>query len=109
MMNSAQLVASIAALRDEDLEIWIGKALVRPVEEKDAPVFGDAECARVQLICTLHYDMEIETDTLPVVLDLIDQLHEAHYRLRALGDAVIAQDEKIRHAILEKVKARDKS
>lgn len=109
MMNSKQLVASIAALRDEDLEIWIGKALIRPTEERDTPVFGAAECARVQLICTLYYDMDIETDTLPIVLDLIDQLHEARYRLRALGDAVFSQDEKIRRAILETVKARDKS
>lgn len=103
MMNAEELVASIAVLRREDLEIWIGNAIVRPAGR----VFGEAECARVRLICTLHYEMDIEHETLPVVLDLIDQLHEAHYRLRALGEAVVAQDEAVRRAILERVQARE--
>lgn len=109
MMKLEELVASIATLRREDLDIWIANAMVRPLARQEAALFEDAECARVRLICTLHYEMDIDHDTLPVVLDLIDQLHETHNRLRALGEAVIAQDEAVRRAILDRVKEREES
>jgi len=54
----------------------------------------------VQLICTLHYDMDVEVAVLPVILELIDQLHETRHRLRSLSNAVLAQDEDVRAAIL---------
>ncbi len=108
MMKLEELVASIGALRREDLDIWITNAMVRPLGQRDAVVFEEAECARVRLICTLHYEMDLDHEALPIVLDLIDQLHETHYRLRALGEAVVAQDEAVRRAILDRVKAREK-
>ena len=104
MMSKEELVASIATLRREDLELWIGEAMVRPVEQQGELIFEDKECARVQLICTLHYDMDVETGTLPIVLDLIDQLHETRHRLRALGEAMLAQDEQVLRAVLKRVK-----
>jgi chaperone modulatory protein CbpM len=107
MMRTDELIASIAALRRDDLELWIGEAIVRPGEEQGEPVFGEAECARVRLICTLHYDMDVETGTLPIVLDLIDQLHETRRRLSALGSAVLLQDEEVRRVILETVAGRE--
>ena len=106
MMRMAELIDSIGSLRREDLELWIGEAMVRPAEQQGEPIFGEVECARVQLICTLHYDMEIEADTLPIVLDLMDQLYETRKRLNALSSAVLTQDKEVRRAILEIAKAR---
>lgn len=106
MMRMNELVASITALRREDLELWIGEAIVHAGEEKGEPVFEEAECARVRLICTLHYDLDVEPGTLPIVLDLIDQLHETRRRLKALGSAVLVQDEAVRRVILERVKEK---
>ena len=104
MRRKMELVASIAALRLEDLELWISEEIVRPLEQQGEAVFEDKECARIQLVCTLHYDMEVETGTLPIILDLIDQLHETRYRLRALGNAVLVQDEPVRRRVLERVR-----
>ena len=106
MMRMAELIDSIGSLQREDLELWIGEAMVRPAQHHGEPIFGDVECARVQLICTLHYDMEIEADTLPIVLDLMDQLYETRKRLNALSSAVLIQDKEVRRAILEIAKAR---
>ena len=107
MMKFEELVASISVLRREDLEQWIGESMIRPREQQGESVFEEAECVRVELICSLYYDMEIETETLPVVLDLIDQLHQTRQRLRALGDAVLAQDEEVRRAILNRLEPRN--
>ena len=106
MMRMAELIDSIGSLRREDLELWIGEAMIQPVEQEGEPTFGAVECARVQLICTLHYDMEIEAETLPIVLDLVDQLYETRKRLNALSSAVLTQDQEVRKAILEIAKAR---
>ncbi len=94
------LIAAIDDLKREDLEVWIQTALVQPDEDAGTPAFGEPECARIQLICTLYYDMDVEAEMLPVLLELIDQLHETRHRLRLLSNAVLAQDDDVRAAIL---------
>lgn len=100
MMDLDQLVDSLDDLRREDLEAWMRNALVAADEASGKTVFSDMECARLQLICTLHYDMDVEVETLPVIMDLIDQLHEARHRLNTLSHAIMRQDEDIRSRIL---------
>lgn len=100
MMRAEDLVAAIAALQMQDLEQWVSEALVAPDREADVLVFSESQAARVRLICSLRYDMDVEPGTLPVVLSLMDQLYETRRRLNALGAAVAAQDTTIRDAIL---------
>ena len=54
----------------------------------------------VQLIYTLHYELEIDPETLPVVLSLVDQLYDTRQRLMSLTAAVAAQDQAVQVAIL---------
>lgn len=99
MMRIDDLVAAIGALQRSDLEVWIDEQLVLPRQKTGTLFFTDMECARVRLICTLHYDLEIDADTLPVVLSLIDQLYDTRQRLLSLTAAVAAQDETVQAAI----------
>jgi chaperone modulatory protein CbpM len=64
------------------------------------------QCARVRLICTLHYELEVETETLPTVLSLIDQLYDTRQRLLSLTAAVAAQDESVQAAILAALESK---
>lgn len=105
MMRAADLVASIALLRAEELEDWVRDELVAPRREEDEPVFSEMECARIRLICTLRYELEIEAETLPTVLSLLDQLYDTRERLLALSAAVAEQEEDVRRAILERLTA----
>lgn len=100
MMHMDDLVARISALQRSDLETWISEQLVAPQQESGTFLFTDMECARVRLICTLHYELEIDASTLPVVLSLVDQLYDARQRLLSLTAAVAAQDENIQAAII---------
>lgn len=109
MMGIEELLNEIAALQRADLEAWIGEELVSPLRDADAPVFSEMECARVRLICTLHYDLDIEADTLPVVLSLMDQLYDTRRQLRALTAAVAAQDETVREAVLKAIRREDEA
>jgi chaperone modulatory protein CbpM len=100
MMAIDDLVAAISALQRSDLEGWIREELVAPRRDAGTLLFSDMECARVRLICSLHYDLEIDAGTLPVVLSLIDQLYGTRQRLMSLTAAVAAQDKTIQAAII---------
>ena len=104
-MNLVELVEAIDTLRREDLEAWMRASLVHATGRPDAPEFSEAECARVRMICSLHYDMEIDTDALPVVVELVDQLHETRRQLHALSAALLDQDEDIRSLVLTRLQA----
>ncbi len=100
MMRVEDLVAAIAALQRSDLEAWIREQLVAPQQDAGTLFFSDMECARIRLICTLHYELEIDADTLPVVLSLVDQLYDTRQRLLSLTAAVAAQDKAVQAAII---------
>jgi chaperone modulatory protein CbpM len=100
MMRVDDLVEAISALQRSDLEDWIREELVVPRQEAGTLLFGDMECARVRLICTLHYELEIDAETLPVVLSLVDQLYDTRQRLLSLTAAVAAQDRAVQAAII---------
>lgn len=94
------LLAAISTLRRDDIETWIREGLVAPHQEAGTLHFTDMECARVRLICTLHYELEIDADMLPMVLSLVDQLYDTRQRLLSLTAAVAAQDQNVQAAIL---------
>jgi len=100
MMRVDDLVEQIAALQLSDLEDWIREELVAPREEAGALLFTDLECARIRLICTLRYELEIDAETLPVVLSLVDQLYATRQKLLSLTAAVTAQDKAVQAAIV---------
>jgi chaperone modulatory protein CbpM len=100
MTHVDDLLAAITVLQRRDIEIWIREGLVAPQQEAGTLHFTDMECARVRLICTLHYELEIEAETLPTVLSLVDQLYDTRRRLLSLTAAVTAQDQDVQAAIL---------
>jgi len=100
MMRVDDLVAAISSLQRSDLEAWIREQLVVPQHEAGALLFTDMECARVRLICMLHYELEIDAGTLPVVLSLVDQLYDTRQRLLSLTAAVATQEKDVQAAII---------
>lgn len=100
MMRADELVESIEALRRGDIEDWVDENLIVPREEGGELFFSAMECARVRLICTLRYELDIEAETLPVVLSLLDQLYQTRQRLLSLTAAVAAQDKSVQASVL---------
>src|SRR6185369_16189341 len=100
MMRVDDLVAAITALQRSDLEGWIREELVAPRQDAGTLLFSEMECARVRLLCTLHYELEIDAGTLPVVLSLVDQLYDTRQRLLSLTAAISAQEPAVQAAII---------
>lgn len=104
MISVDDLVEAISTLQRSDLEAWIREDLVSPREEAGTLIFTDIEYARVRLICTLHYELEIDVETLPVVLSLVDQLYDTRQRLLSLTAAVAVQEKDVQEAIIGALK-----
>ena len=100
MIDVDALVAAISALQREDLDAWIRDELVAPQKRDGTPQFSEMECARVRLICTLSYDLEVDAEALPVVMSLVDQLYDTRRQLLSLAAAVSAQDRDVQAAIM---------
>jgi len=92
MMRVDDLVAAIAALQRSDLEDWIREELIVPQEEAGEQLFSEMEYARVRLISTLHYELEIDADTLPVVLSADRPALRHPAQVAVLTTAVVAQE-----------------
>ncbi len=107
MIRLDELVERIDMLQLSDLEDWIGEKLVEPRHDGETFFFTDAQCARVRLICSLRYELEIDADTLPVVLSLIDQLYDTRQRLRSLTAAITMQDKFVQSAIIAAIPQDD--
>lgn len=109
MISIDDLVGTISPLQRSDLETWIREELVVPRQEAETLLFTDMECARVRLICTLHYELEIDVDTLPVVLSLVDQLYDTRQRLLSLTAAIAAQDKNVQATIIAAMEANGRT
>jgi chaperone modulatory protein CbpM len=100
MMRADEIVEAIAELRRSDLDAWLSEKLIFAQEREGEPIFSAMECARIRLICTLRYGLEIDPETLPVVLSLVDQLYQTRQRLLSLAAAVAAQGESVQAAVI---------
>lgn len=109
MTRAEDLIAAIAALQPDDLETWVRDELIAPHREAGSLVFSEMQCARVRLICTLHYELEIDAASLPLVLSLVDQLYDTRQRLLLLASAVTTQDKTVQEAILAALSANEVS
>lgn len=99
------VLSHIRRLTEDDLRIWVREGWVRPAQGESGPVFDDLDVARLRLLCDLCVDMSLPNDAMPVVLTLLDRLHESRRRLRHLSDVIAQQPEPTRHAIVERYRA----
>jgi chaperone modulatory protein CbpM len=96
MIREHQLIAQFTCLERTVLLTWIEEGIVAPHRDDDGFLFDRVDEARVALACDLHYRMGLEHASLPVILGLVDQIHETRHHLRALARAVAEQPEDVR-------------
>src|SRR5947209_2697283 len=93
-----------ARLEAHTLEAWIEDGWLLPRANEDAERFSDIDLARAHLIRDLA-ELGVNDEGIPVVLDLVDQLHGLRRRLRDLVSAIQAQPEAHRRELLSAVRA----
>lgn len=99
MMTRIELVRLVEGLDERELEHWIEERWVLPETAVGEAVFDEADLARAQLIRDLRELLQLDDETLPVVLSLLDQVYLLRRRLRALCTALDAQPDTVRRSI----------
>ena len=108
-MDERSVVAEVRRVTLRELRRWVREGWVQPAQGERGPVFDEVDVARVRLLCDLQKEMALPSDTLPVVLTLIDRLHETRRDLRFLMDALERQPEEVRRSVAAHVRERQGS
>jgi chaperone modulatory protein CbpM len=114
-MRITSVVALFTDLPEAELTSWVVRGWVRPDWGDlrgqdpigDEPAEGGAgwefleiDVARVRLIYDLHRGMEINEETMPLVLSLLDQVYALRGTLRDMLRALEHQPDDVRSALL---------
>lgn len=105
MIRESELIARCTYLERHVLMTWIEEGVIAPHSDDTGYLFDSVDQSRIELACDLHYRMGLEHASLPVILSLIDQLHEARHCLRALTRAVAEQPDAVQEKITQHVAA----
>jgi chaperone modulatory protein CbpM len=103
MIREGELIAQFTYLERHVLLTWIDDGVIAPHRDDSGYLFDRLDQARVALACDLHYRMGLEHASLPVILSLIDQLHDARNTLKALSRAVSEQPGEIQLDITQRI------
>jgi chaperone modulatory protein CbpM len=105
MFDEGDVIARIDRLTVARLRIWVSQGWIRPVDAQ-APKFSDADLARANLIRDLLDDLGFAEDEVPVVLNLIDQIHGLRSELRCLVEAIDEAPPEAKAEIRQRIAAR---
>ena len=81
------------------LEAWVEAGWLLPRQDGDKRNFSEVDLARAQLILDLE-QLGVNDEAVPVILDLVDQVHGLRRTLRDLLSAIHAQPEAMRRWII---------
>jgi chaperone modulatory protein CbpM len=91
----------LAGLTEVRLRTWVSRGWVSPAQSETGYVYSEIDIVRCDLIRQLRDDMEIDRETVPVVLSLLDQIYGLRSELRSVMRAIERQPEAVRRQILD--------
>tara|TARA_R110002051_G_scaffold12372_2_gene43333 strand:+ start:4329 stop:4658 length:330 start_codon:yes stop_codon:yes gene_type:complete len=83
-----QVVSTVTRLTRRKLVRYIEGGVVKPQKASDGFVFAQIDIARLELLCDLTDDLNLDETALDVVVSLIDQLHTVRQDLASLARAI---------------------
>lgn len=96
LLSETEVIAAIPGLTQTRLVAFIAAEVVTPLRTETGPAFRHIDIARMQLLCELTDDLDLDEAALGIVISLIDQLHTARADLRALARALAAESAEVR-------------
>jgi chaperone modulatory protein CbpM len=87
MLSERDVIARVQRLTVTRLRIWVQQGLIKPADHA-AQTFSEADLARAALICNLEDELGFAEEDVPVLLNLIDQIHGLRVELKGLLEAL---------------------
>jgi chaperone modulatory protein CbpM len=87
MLSERDLLARVQRLTVTRLRVWVSQGWIKPADDR-AQSYSEADLARAMLICNLEDELGFAEEDVPVLLNLIDQIHGLRAELKGLVDAL---------------------
>jgi chaperone modulatory protein CbpM len=96
LFSEDEAVARVARLTRPQLVAFVEAHIVTPVHSDRGPVYRRLDLARMELLCDLSDEFDLDADALGIVISLVDQLHGVRAELRCLVEAIAAEPPDVR-------------
>ena len=106
MIDEREILSKINGISAVQLRVWVSQEWVRPVRSGATVVYNEADIARVHLLHLLDNQLEVGSEAIPIILSLIDQVHDMREQMQIISRAVEAQPDDIRTEILKWARKR---
>ena len=87
MLTERDLLTRVERLTVTRLRVWVAQGWIKPASAATQS-YSEADLARAVLICNLEDELGFDEDDVPVLLNLIDQIHGLRAELKGLLDAL---------------------
>jgi chaperone modulatory protein CbpM len=98
MLTEKDMLARVETLTVTRLRVWVRQGWIKPADAA-AQSYSEADLARAALICNLEDELGFSEEDVPVLLNLIDQIHGLRAELRGLLSALDELPEDVRGVI----------
>ncbi len=99
MFTEVEVLAAVPRLTRRHLTTFVAARIVEPLQAEAGLVFRRIDLARMELLCELAEEFDLDEDALDLVMSLLDQLHAARRDLRAVASALAGEAPEIRARI----------
>jgi chaperone modulatory protein CbpM len=94
------VITIVTRLTRSQLFRFIEFDLVKPQRAESGHLFRPIDIARLELLCDLSEDLDLDESALGVVTSLLDQLHAARTDLATLASAIDTLPADLRSAVM---------
>jgi chaperone modulatory protein CbpM len=105
MLSERDVVARVRHLTVTRLRVWVAQGWIKPAGEAPES-FSEADLARAALISNLEDELGFAEEDVPVLLNLIDQIHGLRSELKSLLDALEDLPPDIRATVRMRITSR---
>lgn len=106
MISEKELLSKMGRVTTTQLRMWVSQQWVRPARSDKTAVYNQADLARCQLLDLLDNELEVGSEAIPIILSLIDQMHDLRARMRTLAAAIEEQPDEVRIDIVKCARKR---
>jgi chaperone modulatory protein CbpM len=105
MLSERDLLTRVQRLTVTRLRVWVAQGWIKPADDR-AHSYSEADLARAVLICNLEDELGFAEEDVPVLLNLIDQIHGLRAELKGLVDALEDLPPDIRATVRMRITSR---
>jgi chaperone modulatory protein CbpM len=105
MLTERDIVQRVQHLTVTRFRVWVAQGWIKPAD-RAAQSYSEADLARAALICDLEDELGFAEEDVPVLLNLIDQIHGLRSELMGLLDALEELPPDMRATVRMRIESR---